>query len=67
MPLVEIVRNGEVENAVAEELEPLVRRRGVGCPVGMSEDVLEPLRRKRLDQVLELVRFAGRRAATGAL
>jgi len=62
-----VTRDGEVEHAVAEELEALVRRLPVGRPVGVGEDVLESLPRKRLDQMLELVRFAGRRVATGAL
>jgi hypothetical protein len=59
--VVERPRDDEAEDAVAEELEPLV---GLG-PVlglgGMAEDLLEPLRRQFVDQPLE-----GGGLATGA-
>jgi hypothetical protein len=53
-PLVEGARDGELEDAVAEELEPLVRGGAVGRPRGVGEDRLQALRRERLDQALEL-------------
>jgi hypothetical protein len=52
--LVEGTRDGELEDAVAEELEALVGRGPVGGPRGMREDGLEALRRQRVDQALEL-------------
>jgi hypothetical protein len=67
VPGVELSRDGEVEDGVAQKLEPLVRRLAVGCPVRMGEDVLEALARERVDQALELIRVTGGRRATGAL
>jgi hypothetical protein len=58
--------DGEVENGVAEELEPLVRGRTVRRPVRVREDELDPLRRKRVDQTRQLLRPTGRRPAEGA-
>jgi hypothetical protein len=43
--LVERLRDRELEHAVAQELEPLVRRGTVGSPRGVREDVLEALDR----------------------
>jgi hypothetical protein len=63
----EIAGDCEIQDAVAEELESLVGGGAVGRPVRMREDTLEPLPGERLDQVPELVRFSGRRAAIGAL
>jgi hypothetical protein len=55
--------DGELENAVPEELEPLVGRRPVGRPRGMREDVVEPLSRETVDQPAEVT---GGGMATGA-
>jgi hypothetical protein len=52
--LVEGAGDGELEDAVAEELEPLVRRGAVGRPRGVREDGRQALRRELLDQALEL-------------
>ena len=46
----------ELENAVAQELEPLVRRRAVVRPRGVREHLLEPVGRKLVDQAAELGR-----------
>jgi hypothetical protein len=65
--VVQLLRDRELEDAVAEELEPLVRGSAVGRPRRMGEDVLDPLARQRVDQAAEVGRVAGRRrAATGA-
>jgi hypothetical protein len=48
--LVQRPGDGQLQDAVAEELEPFVRRRPVQRPGGMGEDVLEPCGRKRVDQ-----------------
>ena len=50
---VEHVRDGELEHAVAEELEPLVRGAAVARPRGVREDRFRDLRRKRFDQLRE--------------
>jgi len=50
--LVELAGDGELEDAVAEELEPLVRRRPVGRPRGVREDVLQPVGRELVDEPL---------------
>ena len=52
--LVEGARDRELEDAVAEELQPLVRRGAVGRPRRVGEDGLEALGGERLDQALEL-------------
>src|SRR5689334_13812203 len=54
MPLVQSVRDGELEDAVAEELEPLVRLATVVRPRRMGEDALRQLRRERVDQLREV-------------
>jgi hypothetical protein len=46
----------ELENAVAEELEPLVRRGAVVGPGRVGEDVSEPLGRQLVEQPAELGR-----------
>jgi hypothetical protein len=46
----------ELENAVAEELQPLVRLRAVLRPRGVREDLLDPVRRQLRDQTAELER-----------
>ena len=53
-------RDRELENAVAQELEALIRVRAVLDPRRVSEDLLEPVGRKLRDQAAELVR-PGRR------
>src|SRR5439155_14480492 len=64
--VVELARNRQLEDAVAEELEPLVRRGAVRRPRGMGEDVLQALPRQRRDQPLELAVGPSLIAATGA-
>jgi hypothetical protein len=49
-------RNGELEDAVAEELEALVRLRAIFDPRRVGEDLLETLGRKLRDQTPERVR-----------
>ena len=49
-------RDRELEDAVAEELEPLVRLRAVLRPRGVGEHLLEPVGRQLRDQAAELVR-----------
>ena len=48
---VERMRDGELEDAVAEELEPLVRRAALARPGRVREDRLRQLRRERVDQL----------------
>ena len=48
--VVERPRNGELEDAVAEELEPLVRGRALGRPRRMGERIVDQLRREPFDQ-----------------
>jgi hypothetical protein len=48
------MRDGELEDAVAEELEPLVRRATVARPGCVGEDRLSELRRERVDQLGEI-------------
>jgi hypothetical protein len=47
-------RDGELENAVAQELEPLIRVGTVVRPGRVLEDLLESRRRKLGDQAAEL-------------
>jgi hypothetical protein len=49
-------RDRELEDAVAEELEPLVRRRPLVRPRRVREDLLQPLPREGVDQPRQLVR-----------
>jgi hypothetical protein len=49
-------RDGELEDAVAEELEPLVRRGAVVRPGGVGEDLLEAGLWELGDQAAELER-----------
>jgi hypothetical protein len=62
--LFEAVEDGtsdrELEDAVTEELEALVRLRAVVRPGGVGEDLLEPLGRQLGDEAAELVRPAAR-------
>jgi hypothetical protein len=51
---VERVGDGELEDAVAEELEPLVGGATVARPRGVREDVLGQLRRELVDQLREV-------------
>jgi hypothetical protein len=48
------MRDGELEDAVAEELEPLVRGATVARPRGVREDGLRQLRRELVDQLREV-------------
>ena len=48
------MRDRELEDAVAEELEPLVRGAAVGRPRRMGEDRLGELRRELVDQLREV-------------
>jgi hypothetical protein len=59
MTRVEGVRDRQLEDAVAEELEPLVRVATVACPGRVREDGLRQLRRERVDQLREVSRFRG--------
>jgi hypothetical protein len=54
MAVVERVGDGELEDAVAEELEPLVRRAALARPRGVGEDGLCQLRREPVDQLREV-------------
>jgi hypothetical protein len=54
MARVERVRHRELEDAVAEELEPLVRGATFARPGGMREDGLRQLRRELVDQLREV-------------
>jgi hypothetical protein len=54
MPLVQRMRDGELEDAVAEELEPLVGIDALSRPRRVREDGLRQLRRERVDQVREV-------------
>jgi hypothetical protein len=58
MARVERVRDRELEDAVAEELEALVRGATVARPRRVREDGLRQLRRERVDQ-LRKVRVRG--------
>ncbi len=49
-------RDRELEHAVAEELEPLVRLRAILRPRRVREDLPEQSDRKLVDQAAELVR-----------
>jgi len=53
VPLVELPRDRELQDAVPEELEPLVGRRAVRRPRRMREDVLQALGRELVDQSVE--------------
>jgi len=48
--------DGELEDAVPEEFEALVRGRALVRPRGVREDVLEPVARELVDQAPELAR-----------
>jgi hypothetical protein len=50
-PLVELLRDGEPEDAVPEELESFVGIRPVRSPRGMREGVAETLPRQGVDQL----------------
>jgi hypothetical protein len=52
----------ELEDAVPEELEALVRLRAIFRPGRVGEDLLEPARRQLPDQAAELGRPGVRRA-----
>jgi hypothetical protein len=48
------MRDRELEDAVAEELEPLVRGAALARPGRVCEDGLRQLRREPVDQVREV-------------
>jgi hypothetical protein len=54
MARVERVRNRQLEDAVAEELEPLVRGTSLARPRRVRENGLRQLRRERVDQLREV-------------
>jgi hypothetical protein len=53
VPLVKLPGNRELEDAVSEKLEPLVRRRAIRRPRRVREDVLQALGRELVDQSVE--------------
>jgi hypothetical protein len=65
VPIVELVRDRELEHAVAEELQTLVGGRPVDRPGGVREDVVEALLGERVDEAGERADVA-REGATGA-
>ncbi len=54
MPRVERMRDGQLEDAVSEELEPLVRGTTFARPRRVREDMLRRLGRERVDQLREV-------------
>jgi hypothetical protein len=54
MARVQGMRDRELEHAVAEELEPLVRGATVARPRSVGEDGFSLLRRERVDQLREV-------------
>jgi hypothetical protein len=66
VPLVERSRNRQLEDAVTEKLQPLVRRCAVGRPRRVRERVVGSLRRQLVDQPQKAARVALRRLTTGA-
>jgi hypothetical protein len=62
VPVIERPGDRELEDAVPEELEPLVGLRTVVRPGGVLEDLLEPVGRKLPDQPAELLRGLAPRA-----
>jgi hypothetical protein len=54
MPLEQRVGDCELEDAVAEELEPLVRGAALARPRRVREDGLRQLGRERVDQLCEV-------------
>jgi hypothetical protein len=65
IPVVQCARDGQLEDAVAQELEAFVRRGAVRRPRGMRERVVRPLGGQLVDQPREPRRLA-LRLATGA-
>jgi hypothetical protein len=59
MPRVERMGDRQLEHAVAEELEPLVRRGALARPGGVREDGLRQLRRELVDQLREVCGVRG--------
>jgi hypothetical protein len=53
VPLVELPRDRQLEDAVAQELEALVGGRTIRRPGRVREDVLQALRRELEDQRVE--------------
>jgi len=53
MPLIERVRDREIEDAVAEQLEPFIRPLARTRPRGVRENDLRELARESVDQPSE--------------
>ncbi len=66
VPLVERPGDGQLQDAVAEELEAFVGGRAVGRPRGVREGVVRPFGGQLFDQPREAAGGAVRRLATGA-
>jgi hypothetical protein len=66
IPLVERPCDGELEDAVPEELEPLVGLRSIRRPRRVGEGVVEPLGGQPPDQARKSCGFPRLRATTGA-
>ena len=64
--VVQVPGDRELEDAVAEELQALVRGRPVRRPRGVREDLLLPFRRERADQLGQAPDVACLGVATGA-
>jgi hypothetical protein len=54
MARIEGMRDRKLENAVTEELEPLIGRSALAGPRRVREDGLRQLRRERVDQLREV-------------
>ena len=54
MAVVQRVRDGELEDAVTQELEPLVRGAALARPGRVREDGFRQLRREPVDQLREV-------------
>jgi hypothetical protein len=63
---VERPRDRELEDAVSEELEALVRRRAVRRPGAVREDVLDSRLGKLGDELRQVAGLSGGLAVTGA-
>jgi hypothetical protein len=66
MRVVQGARDRELEDAVAEELEPLVAQRPVGRPRGVREDRVGSAGRECVDQARERPGIPLRATFTGA-
>jgi hypothetical protein len=66
MRVVEGARDGELEDAVSEELEALVRKRAIRRPRRVREDSVAATRREIVDQPSKRARASLLPAAIGA-